>query len=568
MQYDIKITGGTILDGSGDGGYTGDVGIKDGKVVALGKAPGKSARNIDATGKYVTPGFVDIHTHYDAQIMWDKMLSISPWHGVTTVVMGNCGFGIAPTRPEHRLLIAETLENVEGMSVDALKAGLGDDWGFESFPEYLDAIEKGGTAINVGVLLGHTALRMYVMGEEATEREATTTEITEMRALVSEAIEAGAIGFATSKARTHVGYRGKPVPSRLAGAEELRELTGVLGDAQKGMIQATIGKGMSYHEFADITARTGRRISWTALLSGIQGAGSYKDQLRKSEELIAAGHDVVPQVTCRPLNFEFNFKAPFVFESAKIFKEVSEANFEGRKTIYADPEFREKFNQMLTKPGNTLGSGFAEAMVSNCESDSSVNERVLSDIAAEHGKSIVDTALDLSLANELQVRFRVAVANSNEDEVQELLDHPSTVLGLSDAGAHASQLCDACFSTHLLGHWVREKGTIPIERAIRMLTSRPAEVFGIEDRGTLAEGKPADVVVFDLNTVGASPLERVYDLPAEQDRLISRANGIDVVIVNGVVLRENNVDQIDPAQDQLPGRLLRNGTASPAVWKN
>ncbi len=565
MQYDIKITGGTILDGSGDGGYTGDVGIKDGKVVALGKAPGKSARNIDATGKYVTPGFVDIHTHYDAQIMWDKMLSISPWHGVTTVVMGNCGFGIAPTRPEHRLLIAETLENVEGMSVDALKAGLGDDWGFESFPEYLDAIEKGGTAINVGVLLGHTALRMYVMGEEATEREATTTEITEMRALVSEAIEAGAIGFATSKARTHVGYRGKPVPSRLAGAEELRELTGVLGDAQKGMIQATIGKGMSYQEFADITARTGRRISWTALLSGIQGAGSYKDQLRKSEELIAAGHDVVPQVTCRPLNFEFNFKAPFVFESAKIFKEVSEADFEGRKTIYADAEFREKFKQMLTKPGNTLGSGFAEAMVSNCESDSSVNERVLSDIAAEHGKSIVDTALDLSLANELQVRFRVAVANSNEDEVQELLDHPSTVLGLSDAGAHASQLCDACFSTHLLGHWVRDKGTIPIERAIRMLTSRPAEVFGIEDRGTLAEGKPADVVVFDLNTVGASPLERVYDLPAEQDRLISRAKGIDVVIVNGVVLRENNVDQIDPAQDQLPGRLLRNGTASPAV---
>lgn len=565
MQYDIKITGGTILDGSGDDGYAGDVGIKDGKVVALGKAPGKSARNIDATGKYVTPGFVDIHTHYDAQIMWDKMLSISPWHGVTTVVMGNCGFGIAPTRPEHRLLIAETLENVEGMSVDALKAGLGDDWGFESFPEYLDAIEKGGTAINVGVLLGHTALRMYVMGEEATEREATTTEITEMRALVSEAIEAGAIGFATSKARTHVGYRGKPVPSRLAGAEELRELTGVLGDAQKGMIQATIGKGMSYQEFADITARTGRRISWTALLSGIQGAGSYKDQLRKSEELIAAGHDVVPQVTCRPLNFEFNFKAPFVFESAKIFKEVSEAGFEGRKTIYADPEFREKFNQMLTKPGNTLGSGFAEAMVSNCESDSSVNERVLSEIAAEQGKSIVDTALDLSLANELQVRFRVAVANSNEDEVQELLDHPCTVLGLSDAGAHASQLCDACFSTHLLGHWVRDKGTIPIERAIRMLTSRPAEVFGIEDRGTLAEGKPADVVVFDLNNVGASPLERVYDLPAEQDRLISRAKGIDVVIVNGVVLREKNVDQIDPAQDPLPGRLLRNGTASPAV---
>ncbi len=253
--------------------------------------------------------------------------------------------------------------------------------------------------------------------------------------------------------------------------DEIGALTGALGDAQKGVIQATIGKGMSYKEFADISKNTGRRISWTALLSGLQGAGSYKDQLRKSEELIAAGHDVVPQVTCRPLNFEFNFKAPFVFESARVFNEVSAADFEGRKKVYADPEFREKFKQMLTKPGNTLGAGFSKAIVSNCKSDPGVNERILSDVAEEQGKHIVDTALDLSLANELKVRFRVAVANNNEEEVQELLDHPSTVLGLSDAGAHASQLCDACFSTHLLGHWVRDKGTIPIERAIRMLTS-------------------------------------------------------------------------------------------------
>lgn len=562
MQYDIKITGGTIIDGSGSAGYKGDVGIKDGKVLALGNVQGDATKTIDATGKLVTPGFVDIHTHYDAQIIWDKMLTISPWHGVTTVVMGNCGFGIAPTRPEHRLLIAETLENVEGMSVAALKAGLGDDWGFESFPEYLDKIEEGGTSINVGVLLGHTPLRMYVMGEDATEREATTEEIAEMRALVTDALDAGAIGFATSKARTHVGYRGKPVPSRLAGQDEIRELTGALGEAQKGMIQATIGEGMSYENFAEITKNTGRRISWTALLSGvaIAGPGGYKAQLRKSEELIAAGHDVVPQVTCRPLNFEFNFKAPFLFESSKVFQEVSQADFEGRKKVYADPAFREKFKQMLVKPGNSLGAGFPKSIVSN-SLDESVNERSLLEIAEEQGKHIVDAALDLSLDNELAVRFRMPVANDNEDEVQELLDHPETVLGLSDAGAHASQLCDACFSTHLLGHWVRDKGTIPIERAIRMLTSRPAEVFGITDRGTLAEGKPADVVVIDLENVGASPLERVYDLPGNQDRLISDASGIDAVIVNGVMLRENNIDQIDPDKSALPGRLLRNGAA-------
>tara|TARA_R110002073_G_scaffold292707_4_gene457994 strand:+ start:1437 stop:3128 length:1692 start_codon:yes stop_codon:yes gene_type:complete len=563
MQYDIKITGGMILDGSGSKGYSGDVGIKDGKIVALGRVLGDAAKTIDAEGKYVTPGFVDIHTHYDAQILWDKMLTISPWHGVTTVVMGNCGFGIAPTRPAHRLLIAETLESVEGMSIKALKAGLGEDWGFESFPEYLDAIENSGSAINVAVLLGHTPLRVYVMGEDAAEREATTEEIAEMRSLVSEAIEAGAIGFATSKARTHIGYRGKPVPSRLASHEELKELTGALGEAQKGVIQATIGQGLSYKEFAEIERDTGRRISWTALLAGVQteGPGSYKEQLAKSEALIAAGHDVVPQVTCRPLNFEFNFKAPFLFESARIFQEVSQSDFEGRKKLYADPEFREKFKQMLEKPGNALTGGFPKSIVSNSSVDS-INERVLSEIAAEQKKHIVDVALDLSLVDELEVRFRMPVANDNEDHVQELLDHPATVLGLSDAGAHASQLCDACFSTHLLGHWVREKGTIPIERAIRMLTSRPAEVFGITDRGTLAEGRPADVVVFDLENVGASTLERIYDLPSNEDRLISEASGIDAVIVNGVMLRENNVDQINPVKDALPGRLLRNGSAS------
>lgn len=563
MRYDIKISGGTILDGSGEDGYVGDVGIAGGRVVALGDAPGDAEKTIDATGKFVSPGFVDIHTHYDAQIIWDRMLSISPWHGVTTVVLGNCGFGIAPTRPEHRMLIAETLENVEGMSVEALKSGLGEDWGFETFPEYLEAVEDRGSAINVAVLLGHTPLRLYVMGEDATEREATDEEVAEMRKLVREALDAGAIGFATSKARTHVGYQGKPVPSRLAGKGELMDLTGVLGEASRGMIQATIGKGLSFKEFAEINANTGRRISWTALLSGMQfgGGETYRDQLRKSEDLIAAGHDVVPQVTCRPLNFEFNFKAPFVFESSRVFQEVSAANFAGRKEIYANPEFREKFKQMLEKPDNALAGGFPNAIVSNCSSDPGVNERPLAEIAESLGKHIVDAALDLSLANELEVRFRMPIANNNEDEVQELLDHPETVLGLSDAGAHASQLCDACFSTHLLGHWVRDKGTIPLARAIRMLTSRPAEVFGLTDRGSLADGKPADVVVFDLETVGASDLERVYDLPAGQDRLISKASGIEAVIVNGVLLRERNVDVIEPGVKDLPGRLLRNGAA-------
>jgi N-acyl-D-amino-acid deacylase len=564
MEYDIKITGGTIVDGTGNQGYLGDVGIKDGKVVAMGKAPGSAARVIDASGKVVAPGFVDIHTHYDAQVMWDRMMTISPWHGVTTVVVGNCGFGIAPTRPEHRLLIAETLENVEGMSVNALKAGLGADWGFETFPQYLDAIEKKGIAINMGVLVGHTPVRMYVMGEDATEREATPGEVVKMRALVTEAIEAGAIGFATSKAATHVGFRGKPVPSRAASHGEMLSLMGALGDLKKGMIQITIGKGLSYKEFAEISELTGRRISWTALLAGfnLTGAGSHRDQLRKSEELIASGHDVVPQVTCRPLNFEFNFKAPFPFEASKTFTPISQADFEGRKKIYASPEFREAFRTLIDRPDINLARTFKIAVISYCPSDPSIEERTVADVAAERGVHPADLGIDLSLANELQVRFRMPVANADEDSVEELLKHKDTVLGLSDAGAHASQLCDGCYSTHLLSRWVREKKVLTIEEAIRMLASRPAEVFGITDRGLLAVGRPADVVVIDMDTVGASPLKRVNDLPAGEERLISEATGIDVVIVNGALLRENNVNMLDTAAGVLPGRLLRNGAAA------
>lgn len=242
MDYDLKIIGAEIVDGSGRERYRGDVAIKDRRIVALGAAPGQAHSTLDAGGLVVSPGFVDIHTHYDAQVMWDRMLSISPWHGVTTAVLGNCGFDVARTRPAHRDLIVRTLEKVEGMSVDALGAGLGASWPFQTFPEFLDAIEQRGIAINIGVLVGHTPVRLWVMGEAATERAATSAEIAEMKAIVRGAIDAGAIGFATSKASTHVGYGGRPVPSRVAGLAEIKALAGVLGEAGRGIMQATIGK--------------------------------------------------------------------------------------------------------------------------------------------------------------------------------------------------------------------------------------------------------------------------------------------------------------------------------------
>ncbi len=261
-MLDVKITGGTVIDGTGSPGVRADVGVRDGAVVEISRdstlQDAEATLTIDATGRAVTPGFVDIHTHYDAQILWDRMLSVSPWHGVTTVVTGNCGFGVAPTRPEHRDLIVRTLEKVEGMSADALRAGLGDDWPFETFPEYLDTVAARGSAINVGVMIGHTPLRLATMGEESTERAATDDEIARMRADVAEAIAAGAIGFATSKSATHVGYAGRPVPSRAAEVAEISAIAEALGDAGTGVIQATMGAGFAFEEFAAISGATGR----------------------------------------------------------------------------------------------------------------------------------------------------------------------------------------------------------------------------------------------------------------------------------------------------------------------
>ncbi|MBK9427476.1 MAG: amidohydrolase family protein [Gammaproteobacteria bacterium] len=554
--YDIKITGGTIVDGSGKPGYRGDVAIKDGKVVALGQAPGTATTTIDATDRMITPGFVDIHTHYDAQVLWDRMLTISPWHGVTTVVLGNCGFGVAPTRPEHRDLIIGTLEKVEGMSPAALNAGLGADWPFETFPQYLDAIEKAGTAINVGVLIGHTPTRLYVMGEAATEREATADEIEQMRKIVAEAMAAGAIGFATSKSATHVGLKGRPVPSRVASYEEVRTLVSTLKGG-KGMMQATAGKELWFDEYEKLAEENDITISWTAMLAGMVSPDAHIKQQERTAELIAKGRNIVPQVTPRPLCFEFQFKEPFPFESLSVFKPVAAADAEGKKKYYADPEFRRLVKEKMASVRASFRTSWESSVISMCGRPE-YEERTVGEVARELGVETIDLGFDLALATNLEARFRMPVANADETVVEDLLKDRNTVLGLSDAGAHASQLCDACLPTYLLGRWVRDKKAIPFEEAIRMLTARPADVFGIKDRGRLQVGKPADVVVIDPATVNAGGLERVYDQPAGQDRLIAQAFGVDAVIVNGVLLRQRDRDLLG-AGDALPGQLLRRG---------
>jgi N-acyl-D-aspartate/D-glutamate deacylase len=563
MQYDVKIVGGKIIDGSGKPGRLGDVGIKGGKVVAMGAAPGEARETIDAAGKAVAPGFVDIHTHYDAQVMWDRMLSISPWHGVTTVVIGNCGFGVAPTRPNHRDLILRTLEKVEGMSLSALRLGLGPEWPFESFPEYLDALERRGAAINIGVLAGHTPIRLNVMGEDAVKREAHADEVKAMQRIVAEAMEAGALGFATSHAGTHHGFDGNPVPSRLASVAEIEALVGSMAASKRGTMQATIGRTLFFDEFAAISKKYGVPITWTAMLAGITGPGSHRRHLERSRQLIDEGHNIVPQVACRPIMFDFDFNEPFPFEMRPLFKPTMKTDRAGRKAIYADAAFRSAFKEDLGRNAErtSLAGWFDRCIISVAPTDPAIEERPLAQVATERGQDPIDLALDLSLASDFGARFRVALVNYEENEVAELLQFKGAVVALSDAGAHASQLCDACYATHFLGHWVRERGTFGLEEAVHMLTQKPAAVMGIRDRGTLAAGAPADVVVFDPKTIAAGGIRRVYDLPGGGDRLVAEASGIEAVIVNGVTIRRQGKDAVK-ADGPLPGRLLRGGTAA------
>src|SRR5437867_3983740 len=557
-HFDLLIRGGTLVDGTGAPARPGDVAIRDGRIAALGAVPGAARRVLDAEGAVVAPGFVDIHTHYDAQVFWDRMLTISPWHGVTSVVMGNCGFGVAPTRPAHRDLVLRTLESVEGMSLEALRAGIGAEWPFESFAEFLGAIERRGTAINVGALVGHTPVRLHVMGQEAAEREATAAEIAAMRTLVAEALRAGALGFATSKSPTHVGWAGRPVPSRVATWEEIATLAGCLAEAG-AVMQATIGPGLFLEQFAAIQQRTGRPVSWTALLGGMLGPDGHRTVLEQSAALQGRDIRVIPQVSCRPLMVEFQLKAPFPLESMSVMKPVSQADFAGKRRLYADPEFRRALRERIDD--GRIGAPFRDITITEHPPDPSVAARRLGDVAAERGVHPVDLALDLSLAADLETRFRMPILNTDPAIVAELLAHPATMIGLSDAGAHASQLCDACAPTELLGTWVRERGVLSLEEAVRRLTTQPAEVFGIADRGRLAPGLAADVTLFDPATVGCSPLRRVRDFPAGADRLVSDARGIRAVVVNGVVVREDGRDAVDP-EGPLPGRVLRGGRAS------
>ncbi len=472
MDYDLKVEGGLILDGSGRPGVQGSVAVKDGRMVAVGDAPGQAARTIDAGGLRDPLPASSISTPITTpRVMWDRMVTVSPWHGVTTVVMGNCGFGVAPTRPEHRGQIMRTLEKVEGMSLTALETGLGYDWPFETFPQYLEALERRGVGINVAALVGHTAVRMYVMGDDAYERAATDDEIKAMQQIVREAMRAGAAGFATSKGFAHIGYLGKPVPSRLATIDEITALTSVLGESGSGTVEVATGAGLSYDEYEQIARGNGRPISFS-FLAGREDWQKMCSHLERMRRLEREGVSLVPQIAARPLVMEFNFLAPFPLENLKIFKPVSQAlDVPAKMRVYADPEFRRSYREVVDGGKAVINRALnaERTWISFCPAQpQNWSSRTVAEVSRERGVHPVDLMLDLSIASNLTALFRITILNDDEEKVAQLLTQPDAMLGLTDAGAHASQLCDACAYTYTLGHWVREKQVLStLPQAVR-----------------------------------------------------------------------------------------------------
>ncbi len=556
MAADIVIRGGTVVDGTGAPPRTADIAISDGVITDVGSGlSGK--RELEADGNIVSPGFVDIHTHYDAQVFWDPALTPSCWHGVTSVVAGNCGFSIAPVRPEHRELLVRTLQHVEDMAPDTLFEGV--PWTeFETFPQYFDAIARRGTLLNYACYVGHTAVRLYVMGESGYERAASDDDVRAMQRVIAEALDAGAAGFATSASPTHNGDKGRPVPSRIADLDEVRALVAPLRDARKGVVALLPGEKVTHDDVFDVQRAAGRPVTWTALLT-VKGYPWHERIMKANTAARAEGVEVWPQVSCRPLTFQMNLREPFTFNMRSAFQELMDRPIEQRIAAYRDPAWRSRAWDELSGRGGVraLPMNFDSLLVAESSGHPELIGRKVVDIAEERQRTPFDVMLDLSLDENLETRFTSVLANNDPEAIAWLLPQDTVLFGLADSGAHVSQLCDACFSTDLLGNWVRDKEVMPLPAAIHKLTGEPAKVFGLRDRGTLEVGKAADVVVFDFDRVAPGPLRRIRDFPADGERLVAdRPEGMRHVIVNGTVIRADEEPAAD-ALEQRPGRLLR-----------
>ena len=536
MTAGLVIRGGTVYDGTGAPGRVADVAVTGSVIRTIGTGL-DGTRVLDASGCAVTPGFIDIHTHYDAQVFWDPALRPSSYHGVTTVVAGNCGFTIAPTRPEHHETIVHTLENVEDMDPATLMAGV--VWDFETFPQYLDAVQRRGTDLNFTAYIGHSALRLYVLGDAAYERAATPEEIAAMARLVRDGIAAGAAGFSTSFSYAHRGVDGKPVPSRFAGRAEVEALFRAADEAGKGVVLFTPGEQCEYPDAYEWARRIGRPITYPLFATA---DGKHRDILAMHDRGVAGGARVWPQVTPRPLTMQFTMADAYSLNTGQVFGELLKVSRAVRLAAYRDPQWRALAAADLEH--SKMKPRWDTFEISESSMFPELEGRRVGEVARERGLGPLDLMCELALAEDLGTRFRAYIANDDPAAVGDLLGHDRVVLGLSDAGAHVDQLCDAPLPTDLLGRYVRERGAMPLERAVRKLSGEPADLFGFVGRGYLREGYAADVCVFDPGTVGTGPLRRVRDFPAGGERLTAEEpTGMRHVLVNGVPIRVDGVQQ-------------------------
>ncbi len=562
MALDLVIANGTVVDGSGAPRFAADVGVKDGRIAAIGRIKERARQTLDAEGHVVAPGFVDGHTHMDAQVFWDRLGSCSCYHGVTSVVMGNCGFTIAPCREAEADLVFRNLERAEDISRQAMLSGI--DWQWETFPEFLDVVDGLPKGINYAGYIGHSALRTYVMGERAFTEAATEDELATMRRLAKEAVQAGAIGFSTSRTENHVTADDRPVASRAAPWDEVRAIVNAVGETGRGIFEIAHervgrkeGRLREYHErLRDLAVESGVPQTW-GMFSSRFAPDYWRSFVDLVDETAEAGGRMFVQVHSRPLNMLLSFKTQLPFDRWDGWRQLRALPEAEQKARLRDPDVRAKLVAAARAPGPAGKVVGVEARPPDYDHfyimDAMRGEdRLLRDVAAERGMDPVELMIELGLQTDFGQFFRQPAANENQDDVLELMQHPRSVVTFSDSGAHVSQIMDSSLQTHLLGHWVREKEALTLEQAVRELTYNTATQWGMHDRGLIRQGMNADLVVFDPDTVAPEMPEVVHDLPAGGKRLKQVAKGIKNTVVNGAVFLEDNEHT-----GVLAGRLFR-----------
>jgi N-acyl-D-amino-acid deacylase len=561
-MYDLIIRNGDVIDGSGMPRFRADVGIMDGRIAAIGKLRGERARQeIDADGHVVTPGIVDAHTHMDAQVFWDPIGTCSCWHGITSVVMGNCGFSLAPCAEKDKLLVMRNLERAEDIAPEAMEAGI--KWSWETFPQYLDAVDRTPKGINYAAYMGHSALRTYVMRERAFTNEATADDIEKMKREVRAAVRAGAIGFTTSRTRNHQTPDGKPVASRLAKWEEVRQLVGAMGEEGAGVFEiAGEETGMDPERINNYLGRlktlaveTGVPVTF-GMFSSRVAPDYWRPYFALADETAEAGGRMFIQVHSRSLNVLLSFETVMPFDRLPAWREIRKFPLAEQEAALRNPETRRALVRAAHEDSEARGVG-AEPRRANFKymyllDRPTPPHRSIAEIADERKQDPVETVIDLALEKHLKQFFLQPLANENQEHVLEMMRHKRSVVTFSDSGAHVSQIMDSSLQSHVLSYWVREKEAFTLEEAIRLLTLVPASYWGLKNRGLLREGWAADVIVFDPEKIAPMMPVLDHDLPAGARRLKQKAAGLMATVVNGEVVLRNNEHT-----GALPGQLLR-----------